>query len=422
MRYFKNTSWMMGEQLLRMIAGLLVGIWIVQYLGPEQFGIFSYAVAFTSIFVGVAKLGLDGSIIGRELINHPQQQDVYLGTAFWLKIMGASIVLLLLAIMTPFLYNDSTINLYIFIIATGFIFQSFEVIEFYFQSQVLSKIVSICKIIQIIISSVIKLYLILSESELIWFVLVTTFDVFSLAVTYIIAYKLKKNIAFYTHFDLTTAKQLLKNSWSLMLSAFLIAAYMRIDQILIKEILGEHDLGIYSSAIRLSEFFYVVPLIISTSLLPAVFNAKKNNEEIYRQRLQKIYNLMVWITVSTALLTSIFSEEIITILYSNEYKAASSVLTIHIWSNVFLSLGFVGSMWILAENLQIYTNYFIIIGIIINVSMNLLLIPYYGIVGSAMSVLISHAASSYLAPALFKKTRLRFNMSTKGLFFFLNEK
>ncbi|MBE0472510.1 MAG: oligosaccharide flippase family protein, partial [Methyloprofundus sp.] len=212
MRYFKNTSWMMGEQLLRIIAGLFVGIWVARYLGPEQFGIFSYALAFTAIFGGIAKLGLDGIMV-RELVNNPANRDVYLGTAFWLKILGAFIVISLMAAIVPFTSNDATTNLFIFIIASGLVFQSFEVVEFYFQSQVLAKIVSICKVIQLALSSMIKIYLVLSEAELIWFVLVTAFDALSLAVSYFIAYKVRKNPAFYKHFDLSIAKQLLKDSW-----------------------------------------------------------------------------------------------------------------------------------------------------------------------------------------------------------------
>lgn len=61
-RYFKNTCWMMGEQFLRIIAGVFVGIWVARYLGPEQFGLFSYVLAFTAIFGGIAKLGLNGIV------------------------------------------------------------------------------------------------------------------------------------------------------------------------------------------------------------------------------------------------------------------------------------------------------------------------------------------------------------------------
>ncbi|MDP1766796.1 MAG: oligosaccharide flippase family protein [Methylotenera sp.] len=79
---------MFDGTMLRMLAGLLFGVWVAQYLGSEQFGVFSYAIAFVSIFGSVAKLGLDGILV-RELVNEPQKGDFYLGTAFWLKLMVA---------------------------------------------------------------------------------------------------------------------------------------------------------------------------------------------------------------------------------------------------------------------------------------------------------------------------------------------
>ena len=236
-RYFKNTSWMFGEQMLRMIAGLFVGIWVARYLGPEQYGTYSYALAFTSIFAGIAKLGLDGIIV-REIVNHPEKRDTYLGTAFWLKAIGAVLVMGIIAIAVQFTSNNATINLYIFIIAAGLVFQSFEVVQFYFQSQVLAKFVSICKITQLLLSSLVKIYLVLTESELIWFVLVGLFDTITLAITLFIAYHTQKQPNFYKRFDFSIAKCLLKDSWPLILSSIMIMIYMRVDQIMIKEIAG----------------------------------------------------------------------------------------------------------------------------------------------------------------------------------------
>ena len=235
MRYFKNTSWMMGEQLLRMVAGLLVGVWVARYLGPEQFGAFSYVLAFTSIVVSLAKLGLDNILI-RELINHPEQYNNYLGTAFWLKLIGAMFVIILLAFILPLTSNDTTTNFYIFIISLGLIFQSTEVIGFYFESQVLAKIISICKIIQLTLSSLLKIYLLLMQADLIWFVIVTLFDMVSLAISYLIAYHFSKRTYFYLYFNKNLAFKLLKNAWPLIISTILVSIYMRIDQIIIKEI------------------------------------------------------------------------------------------------------------------------------------------------------------------------------------------
>src|SRR5450759_1411209 len=110
-RYFANTSWMFGEQILRMVAGLLVGIWVARYLGPEQFGVFSYAVAFTALFGSIAKLGLDGIVV-RDLVHSPNQRDLYLGTAFWLKLCGALAMLAAIAFAAQFTSNDATTNLY----------------------------------------------------------------------------------------------------------------------------------------------------------------------------------------------------------------------------------------------------------------------------------------------------------------------
>jgi len=388
MRYFKNTSWMMAEQFLRILAGLFVGIWVARYLGPEQFGLFSYVLAFTAIFGGIAKLGLDGIMV-RELVNHPENRDVYLGTAFWLKVIGAFIVMGLMAAIVPFTSNDATTNLFIFIIAAGLVFQSFEVVEFYFQSQVLAKIVSICKVIQLALSSIIKIYLVLTEAELFWFVLVTAFDAMSLALSYFIAYQLRKNPTFYKHFDISIAKQLLKDSWPLIFAAIVVSIYMRIDQIMIKEMLGEYEVGIYSAAVRLSEAFYFIPMLITASLFPAILNAKNRSEELYKERLQRLYTFMVWFAIAIALPMTFLSDWLILLLFGEAYQDAGRVLMIHVWAAIFVFLGVAFAKYLLAENLTKIAFQRTLIGAVSNVFLNLWLIPIYGVAGAAIATLLA---------------------------------
>lgn len=387
-RYFKNTSWMIGEQFLRIIAGLFVGIWVARYLGPVQFGLFSYVLAFTAIFGGVANIGLDGIVV-RELVNHPLMRNTYLGTAFWLKFFGAIVVIALIAIVLPFTANDATTKLFIFIIATGFVFQSFQVIEFYFQSQVLAKIVSICKVAQLILSSLIRIFLVLIESELIWFVVVTLFDALSLAISYVITYRLRNIPNFYRYFNLSIAKGLTKDSWPLVFSAVFAMIYLRIDQIMIRGMLGEYEVGIYSAAIKLSEAFYFIPVLLSTSLFPAIINGKKIAEQLYLKRLQYLYTLMVWLAISIALPLSFLSDWLIVILFGHEYQAAGQVLMIHVWASIFIFLSAVFGRYLIVENLAILNFYRVFIGAVLNILLNYVLIPKYGISGSAVATLIS---------------------------------
>lgn len=394
-RYFFNTSWMFGEQVLRIFAGLFVGIYVARYLGPEQFGVYSYAVAFVALFGAIARLGLDGIVV-RDLVNHPEERGVYLGTAFWLKLIGALLTLGLLAIAVQFISNDATTNLYIFIIASGLIFQSFDVLDFYFQSKVLSKYVSIAKLIQLALSSVLKLYFIFIQADLFWFVLVSLVDQISLAFSLAFAYWRQKIGSFFGRFDLGTAKAMLRNSWPLILSGIAIGLYMRIDQIMIKEMLGEREVGLYSAAVRLSEAWYFVPVIITTSLFPAIVNAKKISQELYHQRLQRLCTLMTWLAIAVALPMTFLADSVVNLLYGQHYREAGGVLAIHIWGAVFVFLGVASGVFFTVENYTRKSFYRTVLGAVSNVVLNFALIPRYGINGAAVATVLSQFAANFV--------------------------
>jgi O-antigen/teichoic acid export membrane protein len=406
---------MMGEQLLRMIAGLFVGIWVARYLGPEQFGLFSYVLAFTALFGGIAKLGLD-VIIVHDIVNEPHMRDVCLGTAFWLKVAGAVVVMAIIALAVTFTSNDATTNLYIFIIAGGLLFQSFEVIEFYFQSQVLAKFVSFSKVIQLALSSLLKIYLVLTESQLIWFVLLSLFDTVTLAISLFISYQNQKNTNFYKYFDLTKAKSLLKVSWPLILSSIVIMFHMRIDQIMIKEMLGEYEVGIYSAAVKLSEVWYFIPLMISSSLFPSLINAKKLSVNLYYSRLQWLYSFMVWLAIGIALPMTFISDKLVNLLYGAAYSEAGSVLKVHIWAGVFVFLSSAFGRYLIIENLAKINFYRVFYGSAINVFLNLILIPKIGVVGSAYATLMSLFVINIFYDLFSSELRSQLNMKMRAFF------
>jgi O-antigen/teichoic acid export membrane protein len=394
-RYFANTSWMFAEQMLRMVAGLLVGIWVARYLGPEQFGVFSYAIAFASLFSSIAKLGL-GGIVVRDLVKEPEQRDRYLGTAFWLKLMGAILMLGIVAIAMQLSSSDQLTNLYILIIASGAIFQSFEVVDFYFQSKVLSKFVSICKMTQLFISSLLKLYFIFTGAELIYFVLITLVDQITLSLSLYIAYRFQKLGSFYGHFNTAIAKRLLKDSWPLIFSGLLVTIYMRIDQIMIKEMLGAQEVGLFAAAVRLSEVWYFIPSIITASLFPSIVNAKKNSQAMYLQRLQKLSTLMTWLAIVIALPMTFASDLVVSLLYGHYYQGAGAVLAIHIWGAVFVFLGVASGVFFTVENYTKKSLYRTSLGALSNILLNLVLIPRYGINGAATATLLSQFIANFL--------------------------
>jgi len=415
-RHFANISWIFFERILRLFAGLFVGIWVARYLGPTQFGIFSYAVAFAAIFSNFAKLGLD-DIVVRDLVREPNRRDIYLGTAFWLKLIGSSVMVCLVGIALQFTANDSTTKLYVLIISSGAIFQAFEVVDFYFQSKVLSKFVSVCKMMQLLISSLVKLYLMFINADLFWFVLVSLVDQVTLAISLYFAYRHQKIGEFFGCFDWVAAKKMLKNSWPLIISGLVVMIYMRIDQIMIKDMLGEKEVGLYSVAVRVCEIWYFIPTIIISSLFPSIVNAKKMSTSLYYFRMQHLYSLMFVLSFSIALIMTFLSDEIILFLYGEAYLEAGQVLMVNIWTGIFVFLGVANARFLLLEGMNKIMLYMTACCSVLNIILNLILIPMHGIIGASIATLLTQGFG-LLLNAVYKPTRVGFFMQIKSFMMF----
>lgn len=416
-RYGANTAWVFGEKIFRMIVSLFVGVWVARYLGPEQYGLLSYVQSFVGLFVALAALGLDGIVI-RDLVKDPTKRDVLIGTAFWLKLSGSLVILPILAIAIQLTSNDNYTNLLIFIVASATVIQSFSVIDFYFQSKVLSKYVVYSSTISLFISSIIKIALILTKAPLILFAWLIAFDSLIITIGYLYFYS-QNNLSLKNwHFDKQIAINLLQESWPYILSSMVISFYMKIDQIMIKEMMSAEAVGQYAAAVRISEAWYFIPGVLATSLFPAIINAKAQSSTLYNLRLQKLYNFTVWISIAIALPMTFLSNWIINLLYGNAYYQSGTILMIHIWTGVFISLSIVSGKWYINEQFAQLALYRNISGAVVNIILNILLIPHYGIVGVAFATLVSYAMASYLFDLFNQKTRDVFYQKTKSLIFY----
>ena len=416
-KYFANTSWLLVERTLRMAVSLFVSIYVVRFLGPERFGLLSYALSFVGIFVVLATLGLD-EVVVRELIKTPEQREKILGSSFLLKLVGTLLMWAAILVVIPLTENDLQTNILIIIIAFGSVFLAFNVIDLNFQAKVKSKYVVHAQFVQLIISSIVKIILVVNEAPLILFASVFSLDVIVLAMGLVFAYLYNGDNIFSWKWSFETSKYLLHDSWPLILAGVVVSVYMKIDQVMIKEMLGAKEVGLYAAAVKLSEAWYFLPMAIASSLFPAIINAKVYQKEVYYQRLQKLYDLMVWIAIAIALPISILSSWIVELLYGNEYLESSSVLNIHIWSGIFIFLGVASSKYLIAENYIKKTFYRTFVGALLNIIMNYYLIGTMGIKGAAISTFVSHFFAAYFYDLLDKDLRKMFILKTKSLFFY----
>jgi len=387
-KYFVNTGWLFFERIVGMAVSFFVGVYVARYLGPANFGLLSYASSFVGLFIVLATLGVDGIVV-RELVKDEKKRDELLGTTFILKLIGSVLLIGIVTKAVSFTTNDSFTNLLIFVIAIGVIFQSFNVINLYFQSKVLSKYSVFAKMISGILVAVIKLVLIHFKKGLIFFAIVAFIGNIILAAGFIIMYSKQKLSLFNWRIKLNLAKNLLKDSWPLMLSGIAISIYMAIDQVMIKNMLDASAVGNYAVAVRISEVWYFIPMAITSSVFPAIINAKKISEKLYYERLQKLYDLMTWLAIGIALSIAFLANDIIKILFGAQYQDAAGVLQIYIWATVFVFLGVASSQYLLVENYTKISFFRTLIGAIINIILNINFIPKYGINGAAIATVLS---------------------------------
>lgn len=418
MKYFKNTSWLFAEKILRMVVGLLVGVWVARYLGPEKFGLLSFAQGFVGLFTIFATLGLD-EIVVRELVKDESKRDSLVGTTFWLKLFGAFFVLLVLAFAVSFTSNDHETNILVFIIASATIFQSFNIVDFYFQSKVMGKFVAYANIISLFISSIVKIALILSHASLLAFAWVVLFDSFVLACGFIYFF-LKhstfriKNLIFYK----STAIDLLKDSWPLIFSGGVLMIQARIDQVMIKEMINSTEVGFYSAAIKLIEAFGFIPVMLKISLYPSILNSKKVSNENYQNRLLNFYRLNFILFLAVAIPIFLFSEQIVLLLFGIQYQSVGILLSIMVIRLFFTNMGVARSTYILNENLMIFSLITMTLGTITNITLNYLWIPLYGSKGAIIATIISFFVTIFLLDIFYLKTRNNVILQFNGIFTF----
>ena len=413
-KYFSNTSWLLGERILRMGVSLFVGIYIVRYLGPEKYGLLSYTMSFVWLFSAFLDLG-HREIIVRELVLYPEQRNVILGSAILLRLSGAVFLVSGVAVGLQLVDNDEQTSLMIVIIALGMAFQSWELIDYYFQSQVQSKYTAWAQTVQLIVASLIKIYLIIWQAPLIYFAAIFSLEYVITAALFLLIYKWKVGSFPIRNCNLKYAKQILKNSFPLLLTGTAILIYMKIDQVMLKELVGTETVGTYAAAVKLCEVWYHIPVIIAVSLYPAIIGVKDKDPALYHAQLQKLYTLLVWVAIALAIPITFMADWIIYIFYGNEYIESAIILKIYVWAGIFVSMSLANNKWMVIENFQNYILLTTILGMSSNIICNVILIPSYGAPGAAVATLISYGIGSYLSLFFFPKVRKGFWLATKSI-------
>ncbi len=412
-RYLRNTGWFLFARLTTLIVAFFTAIYVIRYLGPDNYGKLSYAVSFVSLFGFISSLGID-QVIYRELVKRPQDEAVILGSGFALKVIGG-LIATLLAIIAAFVFGSSQIELILISIVSLTLFgAAWQITTYAFQAKVLSKYPALITLGVSFILAIAKLAVIFFDKGIIYFALIFLLESVLYAIFYSLTYQYHFKNLFAWRPQRAVMKRLLIDGWPLMLSTVSIVIYARIDQVMLRHYLDTTAVGIYDAAVRLSDVWYIIPNVILGALFPAIINARETSPRLFRKRILICAGLLLTLNLLIIVPTNLLSPYIIDILYGDEFSGSAIVLSIYIWSLIGFSLGQLINTYLIAENYSYIYLFSSVTTVVVNIVLNMLLIPIYGIGGAAFATLVSYSLIPLL-PFIFKKIRVQLLSSGPNL-------
>jgi len=410
----RNSGWLLFDKFFRLSLGVLMGAWMARYLGPAEFGELAYVLAYIAFFQSVAVLGLDGILV-REIAQNKTRASELLGTASALR-LGMGAVCWLAAVAGMVWQNGIHDRSVILTALAGgsLVFQAADTVDLWFQSQSQSRRTVFAKSLAYIASNGMKVLLILNDAPLAAFAAVMALDGLAAAAGLAFAYRLAPCEGLWIR-TANTARLLLSESWPLILSGLSIIVYMRIDQIMIKEMLGSKQLGIYTAVLPIATVWQFIPIILNSSLAPFIARKKEEGEVAYWHALKNIfeaYSLMAWVV---CIATVTFAGTLIDILYGAQYEEGAKILSIYVFTNIFINLGVAQGLWILNDKRATVGLFNTIIGAIVSVVCNVIFIPEFGLAGAALTSVLAQATSACFANLI--SSRRIFLLQIKSLIF-----
>jgi len=403
-KYFRNMGWLFAARIATFFTSFLTVAIVARYLGPDNLGKLDYAQSFVAIISVFASLGID-QILYRDLITYPEKENELLGTAIFSKLIFGIFASVLSVAMSFLLGNDAILTILIGICSLTFVVSPIGTVGVLFNAQVKAKYSSQVTLFLAFFIPALKIIIIFFNKGIIYFAAIIFFEAIISTAWSLYVYIVRfNNNPFLWNFRLDIFRELMKDSWPLLLAGFSGYIYAKMDQILLLHYINSATVGIYGAAVKLTQIWAFLPGLIIGAMFPAIVNARKVDFSLYAKRFRILSGFTVGVTVAIAFPLFIFAPLIIQIVFGSAFADASPILRVYLWTSIAITLVVLAQHYLIAENLSRIFLYTSVIGATANIILNIILIPRFGSLGSAWGTMISYlivVASLFL----FKKSR-----------------
>ncbi|MBW2312904.1 MAG: flippase [Deltaproteobacteria bacterium] len=411
----RSFSWLAGGQVARLVLGFGVSLLLIRSLGPEQFGLYSYVLALAGLFASLPQLGIH-HILMRDLARSGEAVLEDLGTAFVLKV-GGSVAALLLASAAAYWTHpeDAVVRVGVALVAGAFLFRGLDVIETLFLANQRAGAVTGVRTLVVVVMSLVKVGLIARGAPVLHFFMAVALDAALVALGFAILHYRSGHRIQAWRFSSRRAYGLLSEGWPMLVSAAAMVVQARVDQVMIGDLLGRAALGQYSAALRLLEAMAFLPVALQTAYAPSLARAKQADAAVYRRVLLGFYRAMILPALGLIAFLVWFGEDLVRVLFGAEYGEAGVLLGFFALRLFFTSVGLARTIFVTNERLFRFSMGTALAGVIVNIGLNLLWIPRFGLEGAVAASLISFTVSGIALDVFHPRARLHVRTMVEAL-------
>lgn len=399
----KNISWIIACRIVQSLVAVVVGMISARYLGPSNYGLLNYASSVVAFVFPVAQLGLRNVLV-EEIVSNPERVGKALGTSLLISI-ASSICCMAGCVVFVAVANAGERDTLIVcaLCSVSLIFQSTEMIQYWYQAKLLSKYTSIVSLIAYTVVVLYKMFLLITGKNIYWFAAASAFDYFLISVSLLLFYK--KLGSQKLSFSFSLGKELLSKSKHYIVASMMVTVFLQTDKIMIKMMVGNAENGFYATAVTCATMMGFVFTAIIDSLRPVIFEGKKTDDGKFKKNMSILYSIIIYMGLAQSVVLTIFAKPIVKFLYGDEYFAAIPLLRIIVWYCGFSYMGSVRNIWMLAEGKQKYLWMINLSGALLNVIGNLICIPLIGAAGAAIVSVLTQFFTNVVLCVIMKPIR-----------------
>lgn len=386
-KVIKNASWIIACKVVQSLLGLVISMLTARYLGPSNYGLINYAASLVAFVVPIMQLGLN-NIMVQEIVNNSGEEGKIIGTATTMSFLS-SLACIVGVVSFSCIANRGETDTIIVVALYSIllIFQSIELVQYWFQAKYLSKYTSITMLVAYTVVSIYKIILLATGKPVYWFAISNAFDYCIISIALLVIYKRIGTQRL--GFSKAIASRMFAKSKYYIVSSMMVTIFAQTDRIMLKLMLDNSAAGFYSAAVACAVMTSFVFTAIIDSARPSIFESKRTSEEAFEKNLSRLYSVIIYLSLLQSVAMTVLANFIIRILYGAQYLESIPALQIVVWYTTFSYMGSVRNIWMLAENKQKYLWVINLSGALANVILNYLLIPVMGIIGASIASLVT---------------------------------